>query len=43
MALDEVSLYSITDTRSANNTSGVIRSLVGSDVTVTDGCAAAGK
>lgn len=42
LALDEVSMYSITDTRSAHNTSKIIQQLVGDRATVTDGCAAAG-
>lgn len=42
LALDEVSMYSITDTRSANNTSRILQQLVGERAVVTDGCAAAG-
>lgn len=42
LALDEVSMYSITDTRSANNTSRILQQLVGDRAVITDGCAAAG-
>jgi hypothetical protein len=34
--------HSITDTRSANNTSKILQRLVGDRATITDGCAAAG-
>jgi hypothetical protein len=42
LALDEISMYSITDTRSANNTSRILQQLVGDRAVITDGCAAAG-
>eukprot|EP00624_Nannochloropsis_granulata_P002146 evm.model.NODE_20660_length_6147_cov_23.284691.1 len=35
-------MYSITDTRSANNTSRILQQLVGGRAVITDGCAAAG-